>query len=90
VASCANVLRRRRAGMFAYLTQTDASLTTGVKLQGPEGAERLRALSASTSELACDVRLICHPVGADSVSCVTALVGLNARLVSSRLKHLPQ
>jgi hypothetical protein len=27
-------------------------LTTGVKLRGPEGAQRLRATSASTSELA--------------------------------------
>jgi hypothetical protein len=26
-------------------------ITTGVKLRGPEGAERLRALSAATSEL---------------------------------------
>jgi hypothetical protein len=29
-------------------------LTTGVQLQGPEGAQRLRALSAATSELGGD------------------------------------
>jgi hypothetical protein len=29
----------------------DARITTGVKLRGPEGAQRLRATSASTSEL---------------------------------------
>src|SRR5688572_15105337 len=29
----------------------DVRLTTGVKLRGPEGAQRLRATSASTAEL---------------------------------------
>jgi hypothetical protein len=41
---------RRRFAKFAHPSRC-VCLTTGVKLRGPEGAQRLRATSASTSEL---------------------------------------
>jgi hypothetical protein len=45
---------RRRVpggGRLGASVRFDVGLTTGVKLRGPEGAERLRATSASTAEL---------------------------------------
>src|SRR5690606_33834750 len=53
---CTNVARALsddHANAAAHQPSVDVHRTTGVKLRGPEGAQRLRVTSASTSELDC-------------------------------------
>jgi hypothetical protein len=68
VSTCRSKSRSHASAPLLCQDRLQVCPTTGVKLRGPEGAQRLRATSASMSELACcalrlDSFALCHRAG---------------------------